>query len=236
MRKIQMKNGFTLVELIVACAIISIFFVGTGAIMGGAAKAYIQETSSSGARGAIETAVDDIKNYLVSGKDIKMIFYMDGTRNEIVLDNGTKLKVEKTDSSSVTNVPFVKGTIFYADGSYEEPDGTKGKINLTAGMQQELEKVAEGVDLGYKKIYVKDGTYIQGLPYSKDYYRGMKLILEITRSEYPVNAYSLMDGTSPSRSKEQKVYSIRLTGKGKDDIYTVEINTASVSMNDSDYK
>lgn len=236
MQKIRKKKGFTLIELILACAIISIFFLGTGAILGSAAKVYIQETASSGARGVIETAIDDIKNYLVSGKDIKMIFYMDGERDQIVLEDGSALSVGKVDSSSMTTVKFKKGTIFWADGSYEEPDGTKGKMVLSAGVQQELEKVAEGVDLGYKKIYVKDDVYIQGLPYAKDYYRDMKMILEIKRGDNEINAFSPDDATTPQRLKKQKVYIVRLTGKGKDNIYSIVTNTASVSMNDSNYE
>lgn len=235
------KKGFTLVELVISTAIMSIFFMGTSAILSSAAKAYIQETRSSGARGAIETAADDIKNYIMSGKNIKLMFYMDGTRTEIVTADGTG-SIQVTPSGTV----LPPGTILYTDGGYRRPDGTVVKasdaeaLHLTDAQKQELEKVAEGIDLGYKMIYLReDGRFIQGLPYSLDYYRGMTMTMRISSEGdlAPVDAFFVYGNKADvKRIKKQKLYTVTLTGVGKNDIYTISLNTAVVSMNDSDFK
>jgi prepilin-type N-terminal cleavage/methylation domain-containing protein len=240
-KKILQNKGLTLVEMILACAIISIFFLGTGAVLSSAAKVYIQETTSSGARGAIETAGDDIKNYIMSGKDVRLLFYMDGVRTEITLADGiSTIDVTKPEVGGMTSVPLDKGSILYTDGTYRDKDGKMGQtsISLTEAQQKELEKVAEGIDLGYKIIYItEDGKYIQGLPYAKAFYRDMTMSLEISKTDLPENAFYVYGSSNDTeRYKGQNLYTVKLVGKGKDDIFTVTLNTAVMGMNDLDFK
>lgn len=231
------KQGFTLVEVILSCAIISIFFLGSGAVLGSAARLYIQETASSGARGVIETAGDDIRNYIMSGKDIRPLFYMDGTRNQITVKGGRTIPVGKANLAGGAMTPFAKGTIFYADGSYRDADGTSGIMHMTEADKKALAEVAEGVDLGYKMIYVSDnGKYIQGLPYARDYYRGMTMRLEISEEESLISNFHVTDPESDVvRQKKQKLYQIRLTGTGRNEIFTVSLNSAVIAMNDGEF-
>lgn len=237
LRRVFQNNGFTILELVLSSAIIAIFMLGTGVVLSSAAKIYVQETASSGARGAIETAGDDIKNYIMSGKDARLLFYMDGVRTVINLEDGTPVSVTRTDLM-LPGQPFEKGTILYTDGTYKDKDGNTGKLAFIESdptMQSELAKVAEGIDLGYKMIYVTDdGKYIQGLPYSRDYYRGMEMSLLISEADIPQDAFYVDDSYAPGdgRYKGQNLYTIRLTGKGKNDIFTVIQDTAVMNMND----
>lgn len=237
LKRIFQNKGFTIMELVLSSAIIAIFMIGTGVVLSSAAKVYVQETASSGARGAIETAGDDIKNYIMSGKDVRLLFYMDGVRTIINLEDGTPVSVTRTDLM-LPGQPFAEGTILYTDGTYKDKEGNTGTIAFIQSdptMQRELSKVAEGIDLGYKLIYVTDGgKYIQGLPYSRDYYRGMEMSLLISETDVPQNAFYVDDNYTPSdgRYKGQNLYTIRLTGKGKNDIFTVIQDTAVMNMND----
>ena len=237
LKRIFQKKGFTLLEMILACGIISIFFLGTGAVLSSAATVYIGETRSSGARGAIETAGDDIKNYIMSGREVRLLFYMDGERTKIALEDGSEMEVLKPLGDGMTTEKFEKGTILYTDGNYIEPDGTLGQLAMSINQEKALAEVAEGIDLGYKRIYVtEDGTYIQGLPYPKDYYRGMKISLVISRSESKEKAFYVYGNDADTeRKKDQNVYTIRLTGNGENDIFNVVVNTAVMSMNDSEF-
>lgn len=235
-KQIFQKKGFTLVEMILTCAIISIFMIGSGAVLSSSAKAYIEETKSSGARGAIETAGDDIKNYIMSGRDVRLLFYMDGVRSEITLKDGTST-VEVTKPEGMSSVPLEQGTILYTDGTYRDKDGNVGEISLSASEIQGLEQVAEGIDLGYKLIYITEGgKYIQGLPYAKDFYRDMTMSLQISKSDVPENAFYVYGNSSETvRYKGQNLYTIKLTAKGKNDIFTIGLNTAVMSLNDLIY-
>lgn len=236
MKQIFQNKGFTLVEMILACAIITIFFLGTGAVLSSSAKVYIEETRSSGARGVIETAGDDIKNYIMSGRDVRLFFYMDGERTAIALEDGDELEVLKPIGGS--GVRFDKGTILYTDGTYMEPNGTWGEIVISPEEERKLAKVAEGIDLGYKMIYITaDGKYIQGLPYSKEFYRDMTMSLQISRGEEKEYAFYVYgDSGDTERLKKQNIYTIRLVGKGANDIFTVALDTAVMSMNDFDFR
>lgn len=236
-RRVFCKKGFTLTEMILSCAIVTIFLLSCSVVLSSAAKVYVQETASSGARGAIETAGDDIKNYIMSGKDVRLLFYLDGARTVVNLTDGTPVDISKPDVMT-PGQPLPEGTILYTDGTYKDAAGNVGQIPAIVAnkmTQTELAKVAEGIDLGYKMIYLtEDKTYIQGLPYSRDFYRGMTLSLEICEAEVAQNAfyvdsrYNATDG----RYKGQNLYTIRLTAKGKDDIFTVVQDTAVMSMND----
>jgi len=228
-------------ELMIACGIITIFFLGSGAVLSSAAKVYIQETASSGARGAIEIAGDDIRNYIMSGKSVRLLFYMDGSRTTVTLEDGTIVDVSKPDPMT-PGQPLAKGTILYVDGTYRDKEGKFGEIpaiTLDSTLQKKLSMVAEGIDLGYKEIYVReDGKYIQGLPYSKEFYRGMTIKLEISEAADIQNTFYVNNSFSPTdgRYKGQNLYTIKLTAKGKDDNFNVVVNTAVVSMNDLDFK
>lgn len=238
MKHLRNKAGFTLVEMILSCAIISIFMLGSAAVLGSAAKGYIQETRSSGARGAMETVCDDIKNYIMSGRDVRLMFYMNGSRNRIYVGEmlpGGKDYVDVVEPG--TGATFEKGTFFYTDGKYVKPDGTEGKVSLTSDQIGAMNSVAEGIDLGYKMIYLtEEGTYIQGLPYAKDFYRGMTMTLEIKEEKAPINAFFVDEsGGAAVRKKNQKLYKIKLTGRGEGDIYSITTNTAVAGMNDLEF-
>lgn len=224
-RMIQ-NHGFTIVEFIVAMSIMSIFFLGVTLILSSGSKIYLTETVIWNNEEAITTIMDDITNYVMYGEDVR-VFYR--------LSEG-ETKVSGKIVAGANSGWFTEGTEVYLDPDdnsrliFDDMSGTKNAVVLPgSGTDEQLKSDAEfygnGIDLGYKKIYLvseklSDGSYlgksIYGLSFGSKYYRGLNLKLQIRDK-----------GIVAGEAKG--VYMIKLTGVGKVAVATSEVSVKALN-------
>ena len=176
MKKITNKKGLTIVELIVSLAIVIIFFISLTQLLAVGSKMYLHEVQAGNSEVMLETIVDDIKGYVRYGTDIRVMYVMkDGS--EIVPGMASPIAQAEEGSEIYLNE---KG-----EWIHRKPNGVVAEIIMyNAG-----DFYGNGIDLGFKKIYLKDNgdyTVIQGLAYSPLYYRSLNIEMQI-RDLGPVN-------------------------------------------------
>lgn len=173
MKRIAKKRGFTLVELIVSMAIVSIFVLSLTAVLSVGSKLYLQETTRGNTQVAVEVLSDDLKGYVMYGNDIRVIYVLQGNESAVAgvdvskMEKGTEIHLEKQEGSSDVY------------GVFRAPNGDESKMILSHPEMFE----GNGIDLELKKFYLTKTdagvTYITGLPYDISYYRGLNLDLRI---------------------------------------------------------
>jgi prepilin-type N-terminal cleavage/methylation domain-containing protein len=203
--KLKNAKGFTLIEMVVAMAVSSIFMLVAVQVLSAGNNLYLKEMIGSNATGIIETAIDDIKNYAILGEDIE-IYRIVTEEDHIVA--GVDFKPLFSDFEKV------KGTKVYQDGHYVTPLDSgipDGNVTFT----DPAAYYATAIHLGFKEIHVENGEFIQGLPYSKDYYSGLNLTMKITENIH-----------------EPGVFTIELRGKNDKNIVNIQSNVAVKGLNE----
>lgn len=220
------KDGFTIVEFIVAMSVMAIFFLGVTMILSAGSQMYIKGTIAGNSDETIATIIDDIQNYVMYGEEARVFYRLEDGEDQIA-------------GKSVQNANpdwFTAGTEVYLDPDdpnhliFEDPVGAKNAVTLPntggGGADPLISKdfYGNGIDLGYKKIYLvrerlSSGNYVgksvKGLSFGTDYYRGMELNLKFTDK-----AIEEEDIT------KKGIYGIELTGYGK-----MLMSSSNVSVN-----
>lgn len=220
------KHGFTIVEFMIAMSIMSIFFLGVTMILSSGSKIYLTETVIWNNEEAITTIMDDITNYVMYGEDVRVFYRLS--------EGETKISGKIVAGANIGW--FTEGTEVYLDPKddnrliFDDMSGTKNAVVLPgSGTDEQLTSGAEfygnGIDLGYKKIYLvskklSDSSYhgesIYGLSFGRKYYRGMNLKLQIRDK-----------GIVAGRAKG--TYMIKLTGVGKVAVSTSEVSVKALN-------
>jgi prepilin-type N-terminal cleavage/methylation domain len=184
-KKLIVNNkGFTLEEVMVTLGVVSVFLTSVAFVLISGSRIYIHQSVVGNEEVALETLLDDIKGYVMYGKDTKLIYV-----------------VSEADINNTAMWESIFGTGFNADTQlvendvveYQSEEGTikarildsEGNVKRDDFLGIEASNiVGNGLDLGFRKIYVnKTGAsnYINGLPYGENYYRNMEYTLKITR-------------------------------------------------------
>lgn len=176
MRKVIKKNGYTIAELIVALAVVSIFVLSLTAVLSVGSKIYLKETARGNTQVALETLSDDVKGYVMYGEDIRVFYILDGSESTIAgvdvssMAAGTEMYLERNAETMLVYGKFI--------------NPTSGEVTSTAAPVAAPEDFeGHGIDLGFKRLFLENTTdgipYIKGLAYDISYYRGLNLDLDI---------------------------------------------------------
>jgi|GEM_PF-5895037 len=183
-RLIVNNKGFTLEEMMVALGVVSVFLTSVAFVLISGSRVYIHQSVVGNEEVALETLLDDIKGYVMYGKDTKLIYVVSAED----IDN-TAMWEDIFGASFNSSAQLAENDVV----EYQSEDGTiKARILDSEGNVKRddflgIEAgniVGNGLDLGFRKIYVdKTGAnnYIKGLPYGENYYRNMEYTLKITR-------------------------------------------------------
>lgn len=224
MKKLKEEQGFTLMELIVSMAIIAIFYLILSTLLASGSKMYLQQTVMGNAEALIEGIADEMKGYVVYGKDIQ-VYYRITPGDTIVLgtDFASQLGSEPEARVYLAEDPPTSG----ANAVCELADGTKHSVTLS-NLDQFY---GNAIDLGFKNIYLKKEAsphYIQGLSYGSKYYQGLQMTLRIIDEE---KLDSISNPLAPNPNKKG-LYSIEVTGENDTNTYTFQSSVAVGGLNE----
>ena len=176
LRKLFAKKGFTLIEMVISLVVISAFFLIMAMSIADSSKLYIIRMDESKVTGILETVADDISGYILKGEEIRLMTI-----------KGDRVKEGDYDVSLLPDGTFIYPGPEAGKATYYTFDAAGNLIDTDVVGPFDVDKfVARGIDLGTKKIYIKqtmvggkERDYVYGLPYSHEYYIGLKLELII---------------------------------------------------------
>lgn len=226
MKRLKEEQGFTLMELIVSLAVIAIFYLILSTLLASGSKIYLQQTVMGNAEALIDGIADEIKGYVIYGEDIQVYYritpgdtFVAGTNLDAIL-MGT---VKEAQVYPVADAPGAGDNAVCV-----MPDGTKTYVKL----DDVKNFYGNAVDLGYKKIYLKsdgDQQYIQGLSYSKMYYRGLDMTLRIVDEE---EQDAILNPAPIPDPNKKGLYTIEVTGADDRNTYMFESSVAVGGLNE----
>lgn len=166
--KIINKKGMTIIELIVSLAIITIFFISLTQLLVVASRTYLYEVQAGNSEVMLETVADDIKGYIRFGADIRVMYVTQANDDPIPGTGG----MTRDKGSEIFQNP-----LDLDEWICRKPNGDEEVILVT----QPEDFYGNGIDLGFKKIYLEEDEYsfIRGLSYNRSYYRSLNINMQI---------------------------------------------------------
>ncbi|MEG0721193.1 MAG: hypothetical protein RR446_05510, partial [Lachnospiraceae bacterium] len=221
--------------------VMSIFYVVLASMVTSGSKLYLEQTVMGNSEALVEGVADDIKGYLLYGKDIKVFYHMsqeDADKRIVGVDcSGYFTGKSDIPGKSLTMDIYVEkiGSTYYAVGQYSNPIYPDQSISPIITASDPF--IGNGIDLGFKKIYLDkgpiDGTtgkkkrpdVIQGLSYSGGFYQGLDLDLQIIDE-------GMMNAVTADQLRKQGLYTVTVSGKGPKKSYEFQSDVSVASLND----